>query len=221
MKNLIQNFTAETRNKKTKQITGFINLDVTLSEESCWLTQEQLSKLFNIGIPTISYHIKNIIESGELEEKSVIQYFLITTSNGKTYNVEHYNLEMIISLGFRINSLVAIKLRKWVNAIIKNMKNKNIDIASVLVNMKVDSIEEEGYVYYIQEIETGNIKIGVSKDPERRLKQLQIGNSSNLKLIKTEQYKNRYEAFNREYYLHCANDDSNIHGEWFDSKVIE
>ena len=90
-----------------------INVSVRLAEETVWLTQKQLAEIFDTTKQNIGQHIKNIIADGELDENSVVKFFFTTASDGKNYNTEHYNLDMIISLGYRINSKVATKFRQW------------------------------------------------------------------------------------------------------------
>ena len=88
-------------------------IKVNLVDESVWLTQAQISQLFDRNIPTINYHIKNVFKTGELEKNSVISKFEITAADGKTYDVEHFNLDMIISVGYRVNSKRGTQFRIW------------------------------------------------------------------------------------------------------------
>src|SRR5258708_4292910 len=88
-------------------------LQVTLEKESVWLTQAQMAELFGKDVKTVSYHIKQVFKSAELSQNSVISKFEITASDGKRYNVEHYNLDMIISVGYRVNSKRGTQFRIW------------------------------------------------------------------------------------------------------------
>ncbi|MDR0811077.1 MAG: virulence RhuM family protein, partial [Paludibacter sp.] len=88
-------------------------VSVRLEEETVWLTQAHLADLFQTSRPNITMHIKNILENDELQEVSVCKDFLHTAADGKNYNTKYYNLDMIISLGYRINSKVATKFRQW------------------------------------------------------------------------------------------------------------
>ena len=88
-------------------------VSVRLVEETVWLTQKQLAEIFDTTKQNIGQHIKNIVEEGELDKNSVVKFFFTTATDGKNYNTEHYNLDMIISLGYRINSKVATKFRQW------------------------------------------------------------------------------------------------------------
>lgn len=90
-----------------------ISVDVRMNEQDVWLTQDQLALLFGVERPGITQHIKNIFSEGELQENSVSKKFLRTATDGKKYNTKHYNLDMIISLGYRVNSKVATQFRIW------------------------------------------------------------------------------------------------------------
>ncbi|MFN3234222.1 MAG: virulence RhuM family protein [Gammaproteobacteria bacterium] len=98
---------------------GHIELKVSLSEETVWLTQKQLSDLFNKNIRTISEHINNIFKEGELVEDSVIRNFRITANDGKTYDTKHYNLDVIISVGYRVHSKHGTEFRQWATSVLK------------------------------------------------------------------------------------------------------
>jgi hypothetical protein len=90
-----------------------ISVDVRLDEQDVWLTQDQLALLFGVERPGITQHIKNIFSEGELQEISVSKKFLRTATDGKKYSTKHYNLDMIISLGYRVNSKIATQFRIW------------------------------------------------------------------------------------------------------------
>jgi hypothetical protein len=92
---------------------GNIKLDVRLEEETVWLTQAQLCDLFQKSKATISEHIKNIFEEGELNESSVVRNFRTTASDGKSYDVNYYNLDVIISVGYRVKSQQGTQFRIW------------------------------------------------------------------------------------------------------------
>ena len=94
-------------------------LEVRLEKETVWLTQKQMAELFNKGIPTINEHIKNIFKEGELAENSVIRNFRITASDGKTYDTKFYNLDVIISVGYRVKSKQGTQFRIWATNVLK------------------------------------------------------------------------------------------------------
>ena len=96
------------------------SIEMRYEDENIWLTQKMMTVLYDVGTNTINYHIKKIFEDSELQEDSVIRKFRITALDGKTYNTNHYSLEMIIAVGFKVNSERAVQFRKWVNQIMKD-----------------------------------------------------------------------------------------------------
>ena len=96
------------------------SIEMRYEDENIWLTQKMMATLYNIGLPTINEHIKKIFEDSELQEDSVIRKFRITATDGKSYSTNHYSLEMIIAVGFKVNSERAVQFRKWVNQIAKD-----------------------------------------------------------------------------------------------------
>ena len=95
------------------------NIEMRYEDENIWLTQKMLATLYDVSVPAINQHIKKIFADNELDEDTVIKKYLITASDGKTYNTKHYNLQMIIAVGFKVNSERAVQFRKWVNQIAK------------------------------------------------------------------------------------------------------
>ena len=92
---------------------GQPNIEVRVEGETVWLSQAQLAELFDSSKTNVSEHIKHIFEEGELQRDSVVRKFRTTAKDGKNYNVEHYNLDLIISLGYRVKSQIATKFRQW------------------------------------------------------------------------------------------------------------
>jgi len=92
---------------------GRTKLDVRLENQTVWLNQKQLTELFGKAKGTISGHIKHIFEDGELTEDSVVRLFRTTATDGKQYEVAHYNLDMVLALGFRVRSPMAVRFRQW------------------------------------------------------------------------------------------------------------
>jgi len=92
---------------------GKPQISVRVENETVWLTQAQLVELFHSSKANVSEHIKHIFEEGELEQNSVVRKFRTTAADGKNYNIEHYDLDMIISLGYRIKSSIATHFRRW------------------------------------------------------------------------------------------------------------
>ena len=103
---------------------GLTKINVKFEEETVWLTQAQLVELYQTSKSNISEHIKHIFEEHELDENSVVRNFRTTASDGKTYNTKFYNLDMIISLGYRVKSLVATQFRRWATELIKEYLKK-------------------------------------------------------------------------------------------------
>ena len=93
------------------------SVEMRYEDENIWLTQKMMATLYDVEIPTINYHINKIFKDSELKKDSVIRKFLITADDGKSYNTNHYNLQMIIAVGFKVNSERAVQFRKWVNQI--------------------------------------------------------------------------------------------------------
>ena len=92
---------------------GKTRIDVKLEEETLWLTQAQMCELYQTSKSNVSEHIKHIFEEGELNEVSVVRKFRTTAADSKEYLVSHYNLDMIIALGYRIRSIIATRFRQW------------------------------------------------------------------------------------------------------------
>lgn len=103
---------------------GLTKINVKFEDETVWLTQAQLVELYQTSKSNISEHIKHIFEEGELDEKSVVRNFRTTASDGKDYNTKFYNLDMIISLGYRVKSIVATQFRRWATELIKEYLKK-------------------------------------------------------------------------------------------------
>jgi hypothetical protein len=98
---------------------GHTKIETKLENETVWLTQSQLCELFQKSKATISEHIKNIFVEGELVEESVVRNFRTTAQDGKSYNTNYYNLDVIISVGYRVKSLQGTKFRQWATARLK------------------------------------------------------------------------------------------------------
>jgi hypothetical protein len=98
---------------------GKVKVDVFIQGETLWLTQKMMGELFGVQLPAISKHLKNIFESGELEENSVISILETTAPDGKTYKTKYYNLDAIIAVGYRVNSARATQFRIWATRVLK------------------------------------------------------------------------------------------------------
>ena len=93
--------------------------DVYYKDNTVWCTQKAMATLFNVGVPAVSKHLKNIFSSGELEKDSVTEKIFATASNGKNYMMQFYNLDAIISVGYRVNSIRAIQFRQWATSVLR------------------------------------------------------------------------------------------------------
>lgn len=100
------------------QQEGEKGIEARYEEGTIWLTQKLMAELFDVTVPTINEHLKNVFESLELDQNSVIRKFLITASDGKNYNSQFYNLDAIISVGYRINSKRATQFRQWATQVL-------------------------------------------------------------------------------------------------------
>lgn len=95
-------------------------VEVRVEDETVWLTQKLIAELFGVEVNTINYHLKEIFKSEELSEEAVIRKIRITASDGKSYNTNFYNLDAIISVGYRVNSIRATQFRQWATGVLRN-----------------------------------------------------------------------------------------------------
>jgi hypothetical protein len=102
-----------------KTPNGKVKVETYLRNETLWLTQKRMTDLFGVGIPGVNKHLHNIFESGELQEKSVVSILEITADDGKKYSTKFYNLDAIISVGYRVNSTQATNFRIWATQVLK------------------------------------------------------------------------------------------------------
>ena len=107
-----------------KNSEGNIIVDAIYKDETLWLSQKGMSKVFEVGVPAISKHLKNIFDEKELEKSSVVSKMEITADDGKNYNTEVYSLDAIIAVGYRINSKKATEFRIWATTILKDYITK-------------------------------------------------------------------------------------------------
>lgn len=95
------------------------SIEVRYEDGTLWLTQKMMANLFDVSVSTINEHLKNVFSERELDEPSVIRKFRITASDGKSYNTNHYNLDAVISVGYRVNSIRATQFRRWATQVLK------------------------------------------------------------------------------------------------------
>lgn len=107
---------------------GKTRIDVKLEEETLWLTQAQMCELYQTSKSNVSEHIKHIFEEGELNKESVVRNFRTTAADGKEYLVSHYNLDMVIALGYRVRTIIATRFRQWATERLKEYIVKGFTI---------------------------------------------------------------------------------------------
>jgi hypothetical protein len=135
---------------RPNELAEHIEVRIDEDNETFWLSLNQISSLFDRDKSVISRHLKNIFNDKELNRNSVVAFFATTATDGKKYNVEHYNLDVILSVGYRVNSKVGIQFRIWANGVLKeyllkgyavnNRMNRLEDNLEHIKN-KVDQIE--------------------------------------------------------------------------------
>src|SRR3989344_2383950 len=132
-----------------------ITLDVKLDQDTVWLTQKQIAKLFNKGIPTINEHIKNVYKEGELSVESTIRNFRIVQSEGKRAierNIDFYNLDVIISVGYRVKSLQGTQFRIWATKTLKDHLVKGFTINEKRILEAKEKFKElQSSILFLQE----------------------------------------------------------------------
>lgn len=101
-----------------------VSVNALVKDETIWLTQKAMAELFGCSTDNISLHLKNIFAEGELEKNSVTEKLLATATDGKNYNTQFYNLDAIISVGYRVNSRRATQFRIWATSILKEYMTK-------------------------------------------------------------------------------------------------
>ena len=124
---------------------GKTKIDVHMENETVWLSLDQMAELFQRDKSTISKHIKNIFAEGELTREAVVANFATTATDGKTYQVDHYNLDVIISVGYRVKSLRGTQFRIWANTILKEYMIKGFA-------MNDDLLKKSGGGNYFDEL---------------------------------------------------------------------
>jgi hypothetical protein len=122
-----------------------VHLEVRMANESVWLTQPQIALLFGVQRPAITKHLRNIFRSGELDEFSVSSILEHTASDGKTYQTQFYNLDAILSVGYRVNSINATMFRKWANNVLKDylLKGYSVNQRFERLEQRVSKTEEK------------------------------------------------------------------------------
>lgn len=117
-------------------------IEVRIEEETVWLNRQQISLLFDRDVKTIGKHVNNASKE-ELKDISVVANFATTATDGKVYQVEHYNLDMILSVGYRVKSSRGVEFRIWANTVLKNylLKGVALNRRIEILETKVNSLE--------------------------------------------------------------------------------
>jgi hypothetical protein len=135
----------EVKNKQSHQNIGeiilyqpdhSIRLEVRMEDETVWLNRQQMAQLFDRDVKTIGKHINNALHE-ELQEFSVVAIFATTASDGKTYQMEYYNLDMILSVGYRVKSQRGIQFRQWANRVLKEYL-----LRGYAINQRIEQVEK-------------------------------------------------------------------------------
>lgn len=126
-----------------------VNIDVVFADETLWLTQKQLAELFEVNVPAVSKHLKNIFETGELEENAVVSKMETTATDGKKYKTNFYNLKAITAIGYRVNSHRATQFRKWATEILHEYIIKGF----TMDDERLKSVQHFGKDYFDEQLE--------------------------------------------------------------------
>ncbi|MCX6074390.1 MAG: virulence RhuM family protein [Campylobacterales bacterium] len=123
---------------------GELELNVSINNETVWLNRNQISELFGRDVKTIGKHVSNVFSDGELDKLSVVANFATTATDGKTYHVEYYNLDVIISVGYRVKSQKGVRFRQWATSVLKSYIQNGYTINSEkITNERFVSLENE------------------------------------------------------------------------------
>lgn len=127
---------------------GIARFDVRLESDTVWITQEQMTELFQRDKSTISRHLRNIFNEGELNEKSVVAFFATTASDGKIYQVAYYNLDAVISVGYRVKSQRGVQFRQWATKVLNNYLRYGYAISNRFEQLEQRMSKAEGQIEY-------------------------------------------------------------------------
>lgn len=194
-----------------KNIVLYGNIDdgpvvaVVFENETLWLSQRQMAELFNVSLTTINEHLKNIFESGELEQNSTIRNFRIVATNSKSYNVMHYNLDAIIAVGYRVNSIQATHFRQWATQVLKEYIIKGFALDDERLKQAKTVLGKD----YFQELLESDTTIAKNYLDEKELKSLersvnsyfdyiegQIERKKKFSMLELRQSVDKFLAFN-------------------------
>lgn len=124
------------------QLENDTDISLNIENSDIWISQKQMALLFGVTAPTINEHLKNIFDTNELDENSVIRNFRITASDGKSYDTKHYNLDAIISVGYRVNSRQATVFRQWATKVLRQYIEDGYVINEIALANNPDKLDE-------------------------------------------------------------------------------
>lgn len=139
-----------------------VKLEVKTDGETVWLTQEQMCQLLGRDQSVIARHIKNIFKEGELEKSSVYAKFAYTASDGKVYQVSYYNLDVVISVGYRVKSIEGTRFRQWATRVLRQMLLSHLNEVKRIgkLEREVDALKGDvkqikgGVTYLVEQLST-------------------------------------------------------------------
>lgn len=224
---------------------GETRLEALHEDETVWLSQRDMARLFQVTVQTINGHIKNIYAEGELSQNPTRKYFVRVQKEGKravSREIAHYNLDMIISVGYRVRAKSGVQFRKWATQKLKEIFAKSFaireghkmlsEISAAATHSKVSSVEipikmdvddyenwpklqaPHGYVYIIQDVEvSGRYKIGHTAHPKHRILNFGVQLPFKIELVHIILTD---DAARLERWLHQRFSDCRRGGEWFE-----
>ncbi|NNG01247.1 MAG: virulence-like protein [Desulfobacteraceae bacterium] len=133
--------------------SGKGGVEAVYADENIWLTQKMMGVLYDVDVRTINCHLKKIFSDSELEENSVIRNFRITTADGENYNTKHYNLSVIIAIGYKVNSERAVQFHKWVPTIIQEFTIKGYTMDDERLKNDGSTLSKKYFEFFSQSYE--------------------------------------------------------------------
>lgn len=152
------------------QPEGEVRLEVRVENETVWLTQAQMAELFHATKQNVSLHIANIFREGELLKKSVVKEYLTTASDGKHYRIKWYNLDIIISVGYRVKSIAGTRFRQWANHVLKDymLKGYAVNQRKIATDLQIaDRLHEQRQLIESQGTEIADVRKSVAEQDSR------------------------------------------------------
>ena len=152
------------------QPEGEVRLEVRVENETVWLTQAQMAELFHATKQNVSLHIANIFREGELLKKSVVKEYLTTASDGKHYRIKWYNLDIIISVGYRVKSIAGTRFRQWANHVLKDymLKGYAVNQRKIATDLQIaDRLHEQRQLIENQGAEIANVRKSIAEQDSR------------------------------------------------------